>query len=169
MKEQWKEIPFYENYLISSFGRIKTKHGNFLKLMGNTKRNPYFTVELKGKKVLVHRLMLMAFIGMPNEGQIVCHRNDIKTDNRLNNLYWGSHKENKQDGIRNGKFGKAKSGEHHHNVKYSDEVISKIKNEYTGKYGEQTALGRKYGMPQQQVYAIVSGKIRRKLTSEIYH
>ena len=53
----------------------------------------------------VHRLICEAFNG-PSPGPHkpnACHRNDVKDDNRAENLYWGSDIDNKQDAIRNGR------------------------------------------------------------------
>lgn len=101
----------------------------------------------------------MAFHGLPKEGQIGCHKNDIKEDNRIDNLYWGSYKQNTADQIKNGKFYFA-VGEGNGMTKYSDETVKKIKKEYTGKRGDQSFLARKYGMSISNVHMIVHGEAR---------
>lgn len=166
MQEIWKEIPFHETYEISSYGRVKNSNGRFLKLMGNTDKNPYFTVELDGKKVLIHRVMLMAFSGMPHKGEQACHKNDVKTDNWLDNLYWGTPKDNKRDAIKNGKL-RCPQGENHHKARLNDELISIIKKEYSGKRGEQTAIGKKYGISQQHISSIVNGKLWKHVNGAV--
>ena len=52
----------------------------------------------------VHRMVCEAFNGPSPGGErvIVCHRNDVKTDNRAENLYWGTNAENAADAVRNG-------------------------------------------------------------------
>lgn len=52
--------------------------------------------------VLVHRLVLLAFVGEPKPGQEALHWNDVPGDNRLANLRWGTRSENALDAIRNG-------------------------------------------------------------------
>lgn len=50
----------------------------------------------------VHHLVLEAFVGLRPPGTECCHRNDIKTDNRLENLRWDTSSANMQDRVRNG-------------------------------------------------------------------
>jgi hypothetical protein len=58
------------------------------------------------KNMRVHLLVAMAFLP-PVEGcKNVNHKNDIKTDNRVENLYRGTQSENMQDCYRNGRRAK---------------------------------------------------------------
>lgn len=56
----------------------------------------------------VHRLVLESFVGPAPEGTEACHRNGRKSDNRLANLYWGTHQDNMLDKVAHG---------NHHNAK----------------------------------------------------
>ena len=51
----------------------------------------------KGKSCTVHRLVLSAYLPKPSEDLEVLHINSEPTDNRLENLAWGTHKENLND------------------------------------------------------------------------
>lgn len=113
MSEVWKDIPGYEGYYqASDQGRIRSldrvvPH----RTLGSVKRqgsemtqyqdrDGYMKVKLsKGgrKKVCsVHRLVLLAFEGEPN-GRVCCHNNGARSDNRRENLRWGTPKENSLD------------------------------------------------------------------------
>lgn len=51
-----------------------------------------------------HRLLCWLFHGPPPAGKpLACHRNDVKLDNRAENLYWGDWSENLDDSVRNGR------------------------------------------------------------------
>lgn len=113
--------------------------------------------------LMVHKLVLLAFAGPCPEGFIGCHKNDVKTDNNIDNLYYGTYSDNARDSIRLGTFNfpHPGMGEDHHSCKYSDELITKIKSEFTGIRGNQTALAKKYGISQQYISAILLEKVRK--------
>src|ERR1039458_78239 len=52
----------------------------------------------------VHALLLVTFTGPRPEGMEALHGNDIGTDNRLDNLRWGTRTENSTDRRRNGRI-----------------------------------------------------------------
>lgn len=58
--------------------------------------------EGKQKRHLIHRLVLEAFVGPCPEGMECRHLNGDPTDNRLENLCWGTPRENADDRIRHG-------------------------------------------------------------------
>lgn len=103
--EIWKDIPEYEElYQVSNLGRIRSlpkewiagkgathKHnGKILKLCQD--KSGYlvtkFTKNLTSKTIKVHQIVAIAFLGhKPNKYEMVIdHKNDIKTDNRVENL-----------------------------------------------------------------------------------
>lgn len=56
-----------------------------------------------GRLYLVHRLACRAFHGPAPAGKpLVLHWNDVKDDNRADNLRWGNASENMADAKRNG-------------------------------------------------------------------
>lgn len=68
----------------------------------------YAKVDLHGVTRRVHVLVLEAFVGPKPFGMEACHRNDVKLDNRVENLYWGDRQANMLDKVANG---------NHHNAK----------------------------------------------------
>ena len=65
----------------------------------------YCGIKYKNGKVItkrVHRLVAEAFIPNPNGYRIVGHKNNIKSDNRVENLYWTTTKENTQKAFDDG-------------------------------------------------------------------
>lgn len=106
-KEIWKDIREYEGlYQVSNLGRVKSltrtikrnKMGDFIKngiIMNTTEHKGYISIILSkngvSKRYKVHRLVAQEFIPNPNNYPEVNHKNEIKTDNRVENLEWCSH------------------------------------------------------------------------------
>ena len=94
--ETWKPVPGLENYLVSDQGRVAKvmKPGH-----GEKQRYPLVSLREAGKRAnyYVHELVLRAFVGERPEDGVVRHLNDVPTDNRLENLRWGTRSENQID------------------------------------------------------------------------
>lgn len=99
--EVWKPIDFIEglkgSYEVSSLGRVRNTETYYI-LKGEINPYGYRTVGLrinnKLKHRFVHRLVAMAFLDNPQNYTIVNHKNEIRNDNRLENLEWCDAKYN---------------------------------------------------------------------------
>ena len=95
MDEIWKKID-NENYSISNLGKIRNDiTGRFLK--GTLHNKGYLQVNLDGKYYYIHRLIAIAFIPNPDNKLFVDHINNIRDDNRIENLRWATKTENNQN------------------------------------------------------------------------
>lgn len=119
----------FEGYEVSNFGRVRTykqKYGKVSKsakesglnrplrktstlITGRPDKAGYMQlclsdVNKKRYNIRVHVVVAQTFLGFPDQGLIICHFNDIKTDNRIDNLRYDTHKSNIGDAQRNGTF-----------------------------------------------------------------
>lgn len=102
--EKWKDIKGFEGlYQVSDQGRVYSIRTDKI-LVQRPRRHGYLAVFLYGmekrangrygKAYAVHRLVAEAFCKR-GEGQTeVNHLNEVKDDNRAENLEWSSHEEN---------------------------------------------------------------------------
>ena len=71
--------------------------------------NGYIMANLSGHRISVHRLVALAFIPNPNGLPQINHKNEIKDDNRVENLEWCTQQYNNTYGSRLQKAGFALS------------------------------------------------------------
>jgi hypothetical protein len=99
---EMKQINGFENYFIDTDGNVFTdKRGELKKLKPSKKKTGYLYTNIYwGKKLTeraslrIHRVVYETFVGPIPEGFVVDHINDIKDDNRLENLQLLTPKEN---------------------------------------------------------------------------
>lgn len=127
-EELWKPVAGYEGlYDVSTLGRVRShprivdrKHGTARwpgKVLAPQKgsKGHYAVAMWRDKKQqtkFIHRLVAEAFLPNPDNLPVVRHLNDIKEDNTLENLAWGTYADNAQDAIRNGRIPKREPQTH---------------------------------------------------------
>lgn len=108
------------------------------------------------KKFFVHVLVLNAFVGPCPEGMESRHFPDPNPlNNHVNNLHWGTHKENEADKI---VHGTSNRGERNGKSKLTEEQVGKIRKMYaTGNY-TQVELAHMNNTVQAMISFIVNHK-----------
>lgn len=127
-EEIWKDIPGFEGfYQASTLGRIRsldrtfkgerlgkpcnvTKKGRILKPYPT--RCKYLLVDIRDKTISAHRIIAITFLGPIPKGAIVMHKNNIKTDNRVCNLKYGTYSQNTIDAIKDRLYVHGRTGKH---------------------------------------------------------
>jgi len=120
-EERWEEYPEIPYFEISDQGNVRswdTKEPVHIYPSGNYRGFGFSS----RTAIRVAAGVLETFVGPRPPGYCACHKNDIPDDDRLENLYWGSRRENQLDALRNGnKLGGRPPGFNH-----SEETKKKI-------------------------------------------
>jgi hypothetical protein len=141
------------NYTIDESGNVYNKKG---KIMKPGLHNGYlvYRLRLNGsyKNLSQHRILAYAFIPTVQGLNFVRHLNDIKDDNRLENLAWGDYKSNVDDAHKNNRI---KKGSNRYGSKLTEKDVDYIRtnSQKTGK-----ELSNIYNVSEALISNIKSGK-----------
>lgn len=171
--EEWAPIPGREaTHEISSFGRLRSltygfRYGSKRRaepkiLAGRLNNTGYLRIAFcnPAKDELVHRLVLLAFRGAPDDPRADgSHLDGNSTNNRLSNLIWESRRENL---ARKVAHGTQTRGETSPTAKLSTVEAIDIARRYEN--GEtQASIARQYNINPSSVSRIVTGRRWRHL------
>ena len=163
--EIWKDVPSCPGYRVSSLGRVCTEdrmivgrdgrselhRGKVLKQqrMKNGYMDVYVCDGKRRKHRTVHSLVAEAFLGEKPKGHDVMHINGDRSDNRVENLAYGSRAENLHATYSYG--GKQASG------KLSLEDVDEIRF-LLSRFYNCVEIAREFGVHPSTIYHIRDGK-----------
>lgn len=115
--ERWRPVAGFYGYEVSDLGRVRSYRpangrGPMLRMprlltpsVFAGKKYVRYGIRQGDRTVYrrAHHLVLEAFVGPRPEGMDGLHRDDDQANNALGNLRWGTHQQNVEDKIRNGK------------------------------------------------------------------
>lgn len=155
---------------MSSLGRVRSEpsshttpgrqRGRILAASPDSKGYRCFRICIPGQPVRyakVHRAVAAAFLGPPQAGQQVNHRNGLKSDNRVENLEYVTCRENIRHCWENGLHGVEHCrGEASRLAKLTESNVRIIRREYPRQSLSQ--LAREFGVTKQAIWHIVKRK-----------
>ena len=169
MKE-WQTIEGFDNYEVSTLGKVRNKKSCKI-LKGYDNGFGYLRVDLfdNGKRATkrVHRLVAEAFIPNPLNKSDVNHINEIKTDNRADNLNWMTSEENVNYGTRNERMKnnpqwRKNNAEHMKKIhKSNSKPIYALYPDGTDEYyPSATIAAKELGLWQASITACLKGRLK---------
>ena len=156
--EIWKNIPGYDGFMASNYGRIKTierfiNYNNRKCLRKERILKPhkskigYYTIAPFQKTTYSHKLIALTFLGERPNRLVVDHIDGDYLNNNINNLRYVNQKENVNNAMR---LGKIKIGE---GCKWSilkKENVIEIRNSKI----QNNILAKKYNVSRATIYDI---------------
>lgn len=131
---EWRDVPGFPLYQASDDGRVRCLRAAPPRVLVQLPIEGYPTVLVrmgKGrhtkKRVPVHRLVLLAFKGVPSPGLVCRHVNGLKADNRPDNLEWGTNTENFLDAVLHGTAPCTKPRDEHPATKFTTATIDAMR------------------------------------------
>ncbi len=153
--ERWV-LSVHPDYLVSDLGRVRNARKGTL-IVPTVDPSGHLSFKTTGHVgMLVHRLVLMSFVGQPDPGKECLHIDSNPANNQLFNLRWGTRRENITDYCR--VHGKHMSA----HLTYADADLIRAEYDAGGhKRGTKSLLAKKWGVGRDVIYNILSGGYRR--------
>lgn len=181
--EEWRPVVGWEDtHEVSNKGRVRSRNryaewskgrysrggvwvkGRLLQQKANWQGRPQVNLTAAGRQltVHVHRLVLTAFRGPRPDGMVCRHLDGDPTHNCLENLAWGTLKENSADMIRHGT---AQRGDKHPQAKRTADEVRAIRAAHAG--GEPArSISDRTGTPLSTVKHIINRYSWRHLDTD---
>lgn len=159
-REEWKQVDG-RPYEVSNLGRVRRSPGAKIgpgRIVPPIKEHVRVSLQVSGKtqRCLVHLLVAEAFVGPRPKGHTANHKDGDKGNNRADNLEWLTRNANQRHAY---DLGLAGRGEKSGRAVLNNEQVREIRRRYRGKWGEQTALAKEYGVSQSLIAKIVRGEV----------
>lgn len=161
---EYRDVPDWPGYRVGTDGSVWSQNnpnapaGKWTELMGGHDKDGYRKLILCRKKqrwyVRVNVLVLLVFKWPRPSNAVAAHDNGNKLDNRLDNLFWKTQKENIADKERHGTKLK---GENHPSAKLNWEIVRRLRSRRRGgaTYGQ---LSAEFGIPKGTAAGICAGR-----------
>lgn len=152
----------FPGYYASEDGHIYSTRSGDLRILPERIHKGYYRVNIRDGSTPVkqaaepvHKLILEAFVGNRPQGYVCRHLNGNALDNRLENICWGTPKENAHDAIKHGTAVCLRHGEKAIASKLTENDVHKIIELYEQGY-QQKDIAVIFSVSQRHVNDIVN-------------
>lgn len=169
--ERWRPIPGYgDRYQVSDAGRVRSldavistrkgpqlRYGRVLALRADPDGYVRANLAAPGtgrRQVLVHRLVLEAFVG-PGPGLQAAHWNGDPADNRLENLRWATARQNCQDKRRHGTY---HEGSRHPRSRLTEPKVFRLKRDFASSGRTMADWAAEFGVSPAAIADALHGR-----------
>lgn len=109
----------------------------------------------KPRRMLIHRMVALAFLPNPNKLPVVSHIDGNPSNNDVSNLRWSTHRENTMDMRRHGTM---QDGEKCITAKITEEIALEIRRRHKEEgRGSGIRMAEEYGLSPAQISRIANG------------
>jgi hypothetical protein len=165
---EYRDVSDFPDFRVGTDGSVWTRRPSrgckkldhtwrLLKQWQDPKRG-YCTVTLckngRYQRFMVHRLVMLIFVGPRPKGLVVCHFDGDPANNRLSNLRYGTQKDNEADKERHGRLIR---GERHHNARLTADDVYQIR-ELLKDEVPRKEIAARFGISQKHLSSIVVGR-----------
>lgn len=171
MIEQWRAVPSYPDYEVSTFGNVRTvierkfsykyfpagTHISAVKSQNGYLRVAFRVGAGEQELKLVHRLVAITFMPNPENKPQVNHMDGNKENNNIQNLEWVTAKENTAHADLNG-LRSYPTGEFREDVVYSAELVNKVLHMYFFDFKLASEIETELSLPKSYAPLIIKGK-----------
>lgn len=163
MSIEWRQHPYLLDYEVSSIGGVRrltpARTRRAAHVVRGHARGGYWSYKLAGAHgkatYWAHRLVAETFIGLqPTSRHVIAHQDGNRLNNHHPNLRWATHVENCQDTARHGSL----KGTNNGRSTLNEEAVRQLRHRYSGRWGEQSALAREYGMSHSAMRSTLVGE-----------
>jgi hypothetical protein len=159
--ERWRSVVGFPNYEVSSLGRVRSRRNQTALKPGLSGKgqSKYLCVSLSGsggrpRTRLIHQLVLEAFAGPRPKDSVARHLDGNRMNCRVENLVWGSRKENMAD---RRVHGRGNNGERNPRAKLNSAQVLEIRATALTKFSI-AQLATKYGVSRTTIHNIRTGR-----------
>jgi hypothetical protein len=173
----YKDIPGFPGYRVGSDGSVwscwvlkplggrrgttSVQYTDWKQMTPCVTSPGYPVVNIKGKCVRVHTLVLLAFVGPRPRGAHACHNDGTKTNNSAANLRWDTPRGNILDRDKHGTHNK---GDRNGRAKVSEELVKRLRTRYAQMKGGRAKAARgtcvtlaaEFHLPIHHVYELTA-------------